>query len=155
MPVENQAKAQALLAQLEQHQQDQIQCLQELFGVSRGDKAKSPVPIEGAKGTPEYSSLKVSQSTIHMPTPHYSWPSGTSEECMTNSGDAGNNPEPSTSPESVSKVKPSRNMFHMPEEWAFPWSNALLRERIEERERAPGCGGGLARRKFHPLSDFI
>ena len=43
----------------------------------------------------------------------------------------------------------SQNAIHMPDEWASPWSNALLRERIEEREREPGCGGGLARRKYH------
>ena len=42
----------------------------------------------------------------------------------------------------------------VPKEWALPWSNALLRERIEEREREPGCGGGLARRKYHQFFGF-
>ena len=46
---------------------------------------------------------------------------------------------------------PSQNM---PKEWALPWSNALLRERIDEREREPGCGGGLARRRYHQFFGF-
>ena len=74
---------------------------------------------------------------------------------MTNSSDAGNMSEPSALQESISSVPPYQNMVPMPKDWALPWSNALLRERIEERERAPGCGGGLACRKFHPLFDFI
>lgn len=43
-------------------------------------------------------------------------------------------------------LRHSQNVAHMPNEWALPWSNALLRERIEEREREPGCRDGLARR---------
>lgn len=36
----------------------------------------------------------------------------------------------------------------MPEDWAKPWSNELLRQRIQERAREPGCGGGLDRSEY-------
>ena len=59
----NQARAQALITQLEQQQQAQIQCLQALFGLSSEDNVKSPEVTDKAKGTcthvaspPEYCS---------------------------------------------------------------------------------------------------
>ena len=55
----------------------------------------------------------------------------------------------------MASVSPSQKSFHMPEEWAQPWSNDLLRERIKERKREPGCGGGLARRKYHESFGLI
>ena len=58
-------------------------------------------------------------------------------------------PVPFAPPETMPNVPPSQKVVQMPNEWALPWSNALLRERIEEREREPGCGGGLKRRKYH------
>ncbi len=33
----------------------------------------------------------------------------------------------------------------MPAEWALPWSNALLHQRIKERAIEPGCGSGMRR----------
>ena len=76
-------------------------------------------------------------------------PSGTNEDRMLNSIDAESTPTPFAPQETMSSVPPSQNVVHMPHEWALPWSNALLRERIEERETEPGCGGGLRRRKCH------
>lgn len=76
-------------------------------------------------------------------------PSGTNEDRMLNSTNAESTPAPFAPQETMPNVPPSQNVAHMPKEWALPWSNALLRERIEEREREPGCGGGLARRKYH------
>ena len=47
----NQAKAQALITQLEQQQQAQIQCLQALFGLSSEDNVTRPEVTDKAKGT--------------------------------------------------------------------------------------------------------
>ena len=68
---------------------------------------------------------------------------------MLSSNNAGGTPAPSGPQETIIDAPLSQNAIHMPDDWALPWSNALLRERIEERERDPGCGGGLARRKYH------
>ena len=68
---------------------------------------------------------------------------------MLSSRIAGSTPAPSAPQETIPDVPHSQNAIHMPAEWTLPWSNALLRERIEEREREPGCGGGLARRNYH------
>ena len=65
------------------------------------------------------------------------------------SNNVGSNPAPSAPQQTIPEVSLSQNAIHMPDEWALPWSNALLRERIEEREREPGCGGGLACRKYN------
>ena len=44
-------------------------------------------------------------------------------------------------------IEPSQeNAMPMYDEWTPPWSNTLLRQRIEDREKEPGCGGGLANR---------
>ena len=43
----------------------------------------------------------------------------------------------------------------MPDEWAMPWSNNLLRHRIEEREKEPGCGGGLRRSECCKAIDVV
>lgn len=84
---------------------------------------------------------------VHMPA--FGDPLGTSEDRMMNSNCTESVHAPSPPQEGVPNVPPSQEAVHMPDEWALPWSNALLRERIEEREREPGCGGGLARRKYH------
>ena len=47
----DQAKAQALIMQLEQHQQAQVQCLQALFSLSSEDNVKRPEVTDKAKGT--------------------------------------------------------------------------------------------------------
>ena len=44
-------------------------------------------------------------------------------------------------------------IISIPDDWAMPWSNSLLRQRIEEREMNPGCGGGLRRGKCHKYID--
>ena len=39
---------------------------------------------------------------------------------------------------------------NFPENWAMPWTNNLLRQRIQEREKNPGCGrGGFPRHTCH------
>ncbi|KAK0514793.1 hypothetical protein JMJ35_002172 [Cladonia borealis] len=117
----DQAKAQALITQLEQQHQAQIQCLQALFGLSSEDNGRRLEVMDKAKGS---------------------------------------TPAPSAPQETVPDIQLSQNAIPMPDEWALPWSNALLRERIEEREREPGCGGGLARRlpnvsPLDPAASFI
>ena len=47
----DQAKVQALITQLEQQQQAQIQCLQALFGLSSKDNVRRPEFTDEAKGT--------------------------------------------------------------------------------------------------------
>ncbi len=37
----------------------------------------------------------------------------------------------------------------------MPWSNNLLRHRIEEREKEPGCGGGLRRSECCEAIDVV
>ncbi len=53
-------------------------------------------------------------------------------------------------------VDPSQEItVQIPDEWAMPWSNNLLRHRIEEREKEPGCGGGLRRSECCKAIDLV
>ncbi|KAL8835778.1 MAG: hypothetical protein Q9170_003172 [Blastenia crenularia] len=36
-------------------------------------------------------------------------------------------------------------IYSIPDEWTSPWSNELLRQRIQQRAQEPGCGGGVRR----------
>ena len=143
----DQASAQALITQLEQQQQAQIQCLQALFGLSSEDNVKRPEATDEAKDTCTHiASLQNAIRLLH--TPVADGLSGTNEDCMLSSNNAGSTPPPSAPQETIPDEPLSQNAIHMPDDWALPWSNVLLRERIEEREREPGCEGGLARRKY-------
>ena len=96
--------------------------------------------------------LQVSQNAVQLlHTPLADGSSGTNDNCTLSSNNAGSIPAPSAPQDIIPDVPLSQNAIHMPDEWALPWSNVLLRERIEEREREPGCGGGLARSKYHEV----
>lgn len=111
--------------------------------MSKGQKSRKRPRVRVNK-------LQVSQNAVQLlHTPVADGPSGTNEDCMLSSNNPGSIPAPSAPQETIPDVPLSQNAIHMPDEWALPWSNVLLRERIEEREREPGCGGGLARRKYH------
>ena len=60
-------------------------------------------------------------------------------------------PDPSVPLESTSQDA----TILIPDGWAMPWSNSLLRQRIDEREKEPGCGGGLRRREHHESSTIV
>ena len=78
-----------------------------------------------------------------------------SEESLAESSKSAESFAPSAPQGSGPDDPPPEKIVRLPEEWAMPWSNALLRQRIEEREKEPGCGGGLARRKSHKCSDVV
>ncbi|KAL8753071.1 MAG: hypothetical protein Q9184_005535 [Pyrenodesmia sp. 2 TL-2023] len=124
------AKVQKLIRQLEQHQQSQIECLRTLFELGGQGEAEGVVKDE------------VQDMTLNTDN-------GTGVILE-------NTEIPSASDissASVLDVPPQEDRVQIPEEWAMPWSNALLRQRIREREKEPGCGGGLRRSKWSGSSE--
>lgn len=113
----NQAKAQELIKQLEHHQQEQIRCLQALFS--------GATEVEGKDGSTTTSK-----------------PEEVNKGSTDKTGDSTVGPalKPSTL-----DARSEGEIIRIPDDWSLPWSNALLRQRIEEREREPGCGGGMRR----------
>lgn len=119
------AKAHQLIKQLEQHQQSQIECLRALFDLGVQGEAKEAV------GAWEQET----KSTTNE---------GTRIEISST---------PSMSSASVLDGPSQEYRVQIPDEWATPWSNALLCQRIREREKEPGCGGGLRRSKWSRSSE--
>ncbi|KAG8527691.1 uncharacterized protein KY384_007845 [Bacidia gigantensis] len=121
MPAIDKPKAEELLAQLQQHQANQAQCLRNLLGL----------PSENAAEEKREAAGKV----------------------------MGGEKSPGMSSETAGTVpKISRDeKTEMPADWALPWSNALLRKRIDERRDEPGCAGddlGAVSHRLHlDLSD--
>ncbi|KAL8650470.1 MAG: hypothetical protein Q9226_005130 [Calogaya cf. arnoldii] len=98
---------------LERHHQEQIQCLQALFGLDSKDQAQGDDEIvQNTKGTKITDTSPTSNTASHASSLHGSLPD---------------------------------KIVQMPDDWAMPWSNALLHRRIKERPRNPGCGGGMRR----------
>ncbi|KAL8788120.1 MAG: hypothetical protein Q9213_001878 [Squamulea squamosa] len=118
-------KARQLIEQLEQHQREQIQCMQALFSLVSEKEAKRASRIVddlwGMHAHPKYTSDKQEQ--------------GEHEDALTSRTFEGN----------VVEKAAQENTAELPYEWTLPWSNTLIRQRIEEREREPGCGGGMRR----------
>ncbi|KAL8727999.1 MAG: hypothetical protein Q9166_005670 [cf. Caloplaca sp. 2 TL-2023] len=131
----NKVKAQELIAQLERHQQEQIQFLQALLGLAPKDEAQEQTEVIE----------KVKAETT----------CDTNEDSTTNAKNA--DPSSTTSaPQGIALDGPSQeHIVQTPEEWAIAWSNALLIQRIEERAREPGCGGGMRRGESHISSDTV
>lgn len=53
------------------------------------------------------------------------------------SKNAGASAAPSASQSTALDGPSQEETVRIPDEWAMPWSNALLRQRIEEREKEP------------------
>ncbi|KAI4219400.1 MAG: hypothetical protein L6R36_008349 [Xanthoria steineri] len=114
----DQAKAQKLIAQLERHHQEQIQSLKALFGLASKDAAQQNLT---AVGTAEEKDSGTKSKDTDAPSAGPALPA---------SGHLGSSPGLRS---------------RMPEGWAKPWSNELLRQRIRDRASEPGCGGSLWR----------
>ncbi|KAL8925998.1 MAG: hypothetical protein Q9208_003139 [Pyrenodesmia sp. 3 TL-2023] len=121
------AKALELIKQLEQHQQSQIECLRALFD------------LDGQTEAEEILKDEVQDKTLDTDE-------GTGE-ILKNTEISSNS---AISSASVLDSPSQENRVHIPDEWAMPWSNALLRQRIEEREEHLGPKDLAA--KFIPVN---
>ncbi len=111
------SRAQELIKEFEQHQQRQIECLKALLDLGGPEEGEGVV----RDGVQEKTLTTDEGTSVEI--------SGT----------------PAPSSVNVLDGPLQGNGIQIPDEWAMPWSNALLHQRIEEREKEPGCGGGLRR----------
>ncbi|KAL8895824.1 MAG: hypothetical protein Q9192_003422 [Flavoplaca navasiana] len=108
------AKAQELINQLQDNHKEQIQCLQALFGLaSQGQAKEDQDKAEKVEGDTN-EQITAPDKSIGV--------SSTTPALHTNATDDA----------------PSEKDIKMPAEWALPWSNALLHQRIKERRTKPG-----------------
>ncbi|KAL8877991.1 MAG: hypothetical protein Q9198_004107 [Flavoplaca austrocitrina] len=107
-------KAQELINQLQDNHKEQIQCLQALFGLaSQGQAKEDQDKAEQVEG----------DTNEHITAPDKS---------------IGVSFTTSALPTSAIDDVPLEKHIQMPAEWALPWSNALLNQRIRERRTEPG-----------------
>ncbi|KAL8994198.1 MAG: hypothetical protein Q9169_005774 [Polycauliona sp. 2 TL-2023] len=179
--------ARELISQLERHSQEQIQCLQQLFGLALSDRdAKSGETaenlnidrdVDGITSTSdrEPSTLDTSNPNedntfiLRNQDPPIHDEVDLNEDCtpiaknqdppivdvddvddpkVESTSDA-NKIDPSVTglaPETSATDEPApEEGVRIPNEWAMPWNNNLLHQRIEERARKLGRDGGLKR----------
>ncbi|KAI4182388.1 MAG: hypothetical protein L6R41_006008 [Letrouitia leprolyta] len=133
--------AKELIKQFEQHQQEQLRCLQALFSNTTEDEAKdggiTTVNLGKADDSSEADEggqINTEKTANPIVAPTLKW--------------------------STLNARSEGEIVHIPDDWSLPWNNPLLRQRIEERQKEPGCGGGLRRelsdiKASDPAASFI
>ncbi|KAF8545330.1 hypothetical protein BDD12DRAFT_2490 [Trichophaea hybrida] len=117
-------KERKLIAKLEAHQAAEIRCLQALHGLS----SEEDIGVDGKDIDIEQEDASVTANRSASP-----------DSSMQSKDLAKSSPDEGLSANSQplhSQVQPP-----IPKEWDAEWDNDLLRQRIEERTRNPGCGG--------------
>ncbi|KAF8251253.1 hypothetical protein K440DRAFT_102557 [Wilcoxina mikolae CBS 423.85] len=116
-------KARKLIAKLEAHQAAEIRCLRALHGLS----SEEDIGVDDKDIDIEEDALSVAANRSAPDS------SVQSKDLAESSPDEG--------PSANSHPLPSQVQCPIPKEWDAEWDNDLLRRRIEERIRDPGCGG--------------